>query len=159
MQSTDPLAKTLREWIGIFMRQSMQSFFQYSKQSGLSMAQIGALFQILHKGSSGVTDLGEEMGVTSAAASQMLERLVQQKLVSRSEDAHDRRVKIIVLTDKGRTVLQGSIDARQAWLDELVSQLTEAEKEQVETGMRILVEKGNQTEQLKEKESQIPLEV
>ena len=76
MSSVDPLPPILQEWIGIFMRRSMRSLIQYIKENDLSMSQIGALFQI-QRGKSNVSELGEGLGISTAAASQMLERLVQ----------------------------------------------------------------------------------
>ena len=94
------------------MRHSMHSFILYSKENSLSMSQIGALFQINH-GRSNVSDLSDGLGITNAAASQMLERLVQQELILRSEDPQDRRVKQFVLTGKGCRIMQESLQARQ----------------------------------------------
>ena len=146
MHSIDPFIVTLRKWIEIFMRHSMRNFIHYSKESGLSMSQIGALFHI-HRGASGVSDLGDDLGVTSAAASQMLERLVQSQLILRSEDPHDRRVKQLILTDKGRHILQESLHARQSWLDDLAGALSPAEKDQIITSLNILIDKASQLEQ------------
>jgi len=84
--------------------------------------------------------------VTNAAASQMLEHLVQQQMITRSEDPHDRRAKQIVLTDKGRQVLQESIHARQGWLEDLAHTLSPEEKEQVVAALHILIEKTSQLE-------------
>jgi DNA-binding MarR family transcriptional regulator len=146
MLPADPFVITLHEWIEVFMRRSMRNFILYSKESGLSMPQIGALFHV-YKGSSGVSDLGDDLGVTSGAASQMLERLVQLQLILRSEDPHDRRYKHLVLTEKGRRTLDDSIHARQGWLDELAHSLSIAEKEQVTDALRILIEKASQFEE------------
>ena len=76
MSSSDPFVQTLHRWIEVFMRRSMRNFIRFAKDSNLSMSQLGALFHLHHAGSTGVTDLGEHLGVSSAAASQMLERLV-----------------------------------------------------------------------------------
>ena len=114
MQSADPFVNTLGEWIEVFMRRSMHNFICYSKEKGLSMSQIGALFHIFRDKSS-VSEISDNLGVTSAAASQMLERLVQQGLILRKEDPNDRRVRQIVLTDKGHQILQESIAVRQGW--------------------------------------------
>ena len=84
------------------------------------MPQLGALFHLHHLGACSVTDLGDELGVTGAAASQMMERLVQQGLILRTEDLQDRRVKNLVLTETGTQVIQESIHARQDWLNDLV---------------------------------------
>jgi DNA-binding MarR family transcriptional regulator len=148
---SDSFPATLNTAISIFVRRSMQNYFRYVKECGLSMSQVSALFFLYRKGSSGVSDIGEEMGVTSAAASQMLDRLVQQSLISRSEDPHDRRLKQIVLTDKGRRTLdvfRENLHARHGgWVDELAASLSPAEQEQVEAALIILIEKAGQSEE------------
>jgi DNA-binding MarR family transcriptional regulator len=146
MQSTDPLVATLQQWFGIFRRRMMGNFFIYARDKGLTMAQFGAVLHINHKGACGVSDIGSDLGVTNSAASQMLERLVQLKLVTRSEDPTDRRVKQIVLTNKGQQILQESGLAFQTWLDDLVRTMNETEREQVRTALIILVDKARQLE-------------
>jgi DNA-binding MarR family transcriptional regulator len=150
MQQADPLVETLQRWIAVSMHRSMRDFMGYAKEIGLSMAQMGALFQIYHRGCSGVTDLGDKLGVTSSAASQMLERLVHQELVRRSEDPSDRRVKQIVVTDKGRQVLEDSIRARQSWASDLADTLSDCEKEAIIAALNPLIDKASQLGQLVE---------
>ncbi len=148
---SDTFSSTLNNTVAIFVRRSMQNYFRYIKDSGFSMSQVSALFFLYRKGSSGVSDIGEEMGVTSAAASQMLDRLVQQGLITRSEDPHDRRLKQIVLTDKGRRtldIIRENLHARHgAWEDTLAASLSPAQQEQVEAALKILIEKAGQLEE------------
>ena len=146
MQPSNPLVATLHEWFGIFRRRLMGNFFIYARDRGLTMAQFGAMLRIYHKGACGVSDIGSDLGVTNSAASQMLERLVQLKLVTRSEDPTDRRVKQIVLTDKGRQIIQESSLAFQSWMEDLARTMTAAEQEQVRTALVILVDKARQLE-------------
>ncbi len=143
MQQADPFVVTLQKWIEVSMHRSIRNFICYARESGLSMSQLGALFHIHRIGSSGVTDLGDHLGVTSAAASQMLERLVQQELILRSEDPSDRRVKQIVLTGKGLQVLQESIRARQGWLYDLAETLSNSEKEAIIAALNTLIDRVN----------------
>ena len=143
MEEADPFLATLQRWIGVFMRRSMRDFMGYARESGLSMAQLGALFQIRHRGGCGVTELADELGVTSSAVSQLLERLVHQGLILRSEDPGDRRAKQVVLTDKGLQVLRESIRARQSWLHDLADTLLDTEKEAVIAALNILIDKAN----------------
>jgi len=145
MQADDPFVHALHQWIEIFMRRSMGSFILYSKETGLSMSQLGALINIYHQGILGVSDIGDHLGVTSAAASQMLDRLVNQDLIMRSEDPNDRRGKQIRLTEKGRLVVQGSLQARQGWLKSLAGNLTADEKAKVIAALEILVEKADRS--------------
>ena len=146
MSDKDKLLATFQEWIEIFMHRSMRRFIHNARKSGLSMSMIGTLFHLnIHK-KTGVTDLGEHLGVTSAAASQMLERLVQQGLIQRSEDPDDRRVKKIVLTEKGCQLLEEGLQARLGWLTDLAENLSKAEKEQVTSALSLLINKAHQIE-------------
>lgn len=128
------------------MHRSMCKFIHHARSSGLSMSMIGALFHLNQREKAGVTELGTHLGVTSAAASQMLERLVQQGLIQRSEDPDDRRVKQIVLTKQGCQILEEGLKARQGWLTELVDNLSKSEQEQVNSALSLLIEKAIQIE-------------
>ena len=141
---SDPFVATLQQWMEVAMRRSMRHFLRFARESGLSMSHFGAIFYIHRLGSCGVTEIGEHLGVTSAAASQMLDRLVDQGLVLRTEDQQDRRVKRIELTEKGLQVFEGGIQARQAWLDELADTLSGAEKQSIAAALQILIQKANQ---------------
>jgi DNA-binding MarR family transcriptional regulator len=152
MQS-DPFDATFEEWIKVSMHRSMCNFARYARKNGLSMSHIGALFHIHREGRCGVTELGNHLGVTSPAASQMLERLVQQELILRTEDPKDRRGKRIVLTDKGNRVLEDGILARQSWLDDLSETLSDGEKETIMLGLNILIDKVKNLSQPIEPES------
>jgi DNA-binding MarR family transcriptional regulator len=145
MTSSDPFLPTLHKWFELLMRRTMHNALRFSKDRGLSMSQIGAMFQI-HHGTGGVSEIGDELGVTSAAASQMLERLVQQGFIVRSEDPQDRRFKKIVLTGEGHKLLDEVIQTRQSWLNDLADLMTPEEKEQVTGALNILIEKLNQLE-------------
>lgn len=140
------LSQTLHEWMRLVMRRSMRNFILYAKEKNYSVAQLNALFRIHHKGACGISDLGEELGVTSAAASQLLDKLVQQGLAVRTEDPLDRRNKRVALTEAGERIVQESMAARQSWLDRLADKLTPAEQEQVNHSLRLLIEKAETLE-------------
>ncbi len=140
MTHHDALVEVMRESIGAFMRQSMNGMIHYMKENELSMSQVGALFEI-RRGRSNVSELGESLGITIAAASQMIERLVQQGLILRLEDPQDRRAKPLALTEKGRRTLKQSVQARQGWLEELSASMSAGEREQVTAALRLLLER------------------
>ena len=141
-----PLAQTMHEWMRVTMRHTMRNFMLFAKEHNYSMAQLNAIFRIRHKGVCGVSDLGDEMGVTSAAASQLLEKLVQQGFAARTEDPQDRRNKLITLTEAGEQVAEQSMQARQGWLDQLAEQLSPTEQEQVNAALEILIQKSQALE-------------
>ena len=136
-----PLAKTLHDWTRVVMQHSMRNFMLQAKEHNYSMAQLNALFRIKRKGTCGVSDLGEEMGVTSAAASQLLERLVQQGLAVRTEDPQDRRNKLVTLTEAGERLIQESAAAHQSWLTQMADLLSPGEQKQVNAALQLLIEK------------------
>ncbi len=144
--SGERFAAVLRDWAAVFMRRSMRDFVQLSKNSGLSISQMGALFRLYHGGFCGVSDLGDHLGVTNAAASQMVERMVQQGLLARIEDPEDRRGKIISLTLKGRELVEESIDARRRWIEQLTQTLTVDEQEVIIAALNTLTAVARQVE-------------
>ena len=132
---TERFSEVLREWAEVFMRRSMGDIVQLSKQSGLSMSQLGALFRLHRSGYCGVSNIGDHLGVTHAAASQMVDRLVQQGLLERAEDLDDRRVKKITLSPKGRKLVEESIEARRRWVEQLTDKLTVEEQESISAAL------------------------
>jgi len=131
----------------------MRNFLRYVRESGLSVSQFAVLFYLSRKQSSDVTSLGEYLGVSSAAVSQLLERLVKQGLILRSEDPNDRRVKQIVLTDRGNQILDEGIHARQDWLADLADTLSPVEKEQISESLKLMIGKTRYLGQHIERES------
>ena len=144
MELSESLLITLMSWIEVFMRRSMRNFFLYAKQNGFSITQIATLFLIRRKGTTSVSNISGELEITIPAASQLLDRLVQQGLVVRSEDPNDRRLKQITLSKQGEFVLKEGLHARQIWLEDLIQLMSPAEQEQVIAALSIMLAKADQ---------------
>lgn len=144
MPKTDPFTAALHEWVGMTMHCSMRSATRYARERSLSISQMGALFYLHRRGSSRVSDLATYLGVTNAAASQMLDRLIDQGVILREENPQDRRRKQITLTEQGRLLIYDSMHERQAWLEELSAHLTAEEKEHIIPALRTLIERVKQ---------------
>ncbi len=142
MNSQEKFLETMHAWMYEVMRHSMHGFVQHAKKSGISMSQIAAMIKLNKDAVCGVTDLGDELGISSAAASQLLDRMVQQGSVERTEDPQDRRSKHLVLTDKGLKTLKETVNARRQWIRALASSLNEGELCQVTDALAILVGKS-----------------
>jgi DNA-binding MarR family transcriptional regulator len=138
---TQELTQTLQDWIEVFMRRSMHNMLSFAKEQNLSMSQMGALMNVHRHRMCNVSEISDELGITSAAVSQMLERLVQQELIERTEDPNDRRAKQIALTEKGQQMIHDGFRARYAWLAELAGSFTPEEQAQIQTALRLLLEK------------------
>jgi DNA-binding MarR family transcriptional regulator len=116
--------EVLRQWTEVFMGRSMRDFGAYMRNHGLSMPQVLLLYRLYYQGQCGVSDIADHLAVTNAAASQSIERLVQQGLLERSEDPNDRRAKQIALSPAGRALMEESIEARVRWMAELTTVLS-----------------------------------
>ncbi|HKI53497.1 MAG TPA: MarR family transcriptional regulator, partial [Anaerolineales bacterium] len=115
MTSSLQFTQSIRSWMDIFMHRSMRSWSLFAKSIGLSMPQFSILMQLHHRGAFGMSEISERFEITPAAASQLVEKLVQHGFVVREEDPHDRRAKLLNLTDKGSDLVQQGIEERYRW--------------------------------------------
>ena len=127
MPKANRIGHILREWTEISTRRSIHDFALFSRKQGLSLLQLSVLFHIRFRGVCGVTDIANDFGISKAAASQLLERLVLQEYVTRSESPSDRRVKQIELTEKALRLLEQSIVERQKWIEALIATFSTAD--------------------------------
>ena len=146
MNTSSYFLDTLKKWIEVVAKQSMHGFIVYAKEHGLSMSQLGALMHISKKGVSGITDIGDDLGVTNAAVSQMIDRMVQHNLIERTEDPDDRRAKRIELTQKGKKVIGECTEARQRWLVTLSDSISDADKKLAAKMLELLIDKTRELE-------------
>lgn len=136
------LEKTFEEWMNLNMRYSLGNFMRFAKERNYSIPQLSALIHLSHHQECNVSGLGEEFGVTNAAVSQVLEKLVQQGFVLRTEDPQDRRHKVLVLTAEGKQIALESQKERQKWLVQLINSLSPEEKELIDSALRLLINKA-----------------
>jgi DNA-binding MarR family transcriptional regulator len=128
----------LREWSELFMQLSMGEMLRCARENGLTMAQVGVLMRIRGKGMSGVAGVGEDLGITSAAASQLLDKLSRQGLVLREEDPDDRRSKRILLTERGEGLSARIMAARGRWIEELEAMMSPQELEAAGEALKLI---------------------
>lgn len=121
----------------------IQGFMSAMKQHGLSTPQIHALMYIFHAGECQVSDIGDLTDVSNAAASQLVERLVQQDLVDRREDPKDRRNKLVSLSEKGKELFHESVMSN-CYLMEIMSVLNPQQRKAVHEAFMLLAQTGQQ---------------
>ena len=138
MTNSPQFSQSIRSWMDVFMHRSMRGWSLFAKSVGLSMAQFSILLQLHHKGACGMSEVSERFEITPAAASQLVEKLVQGSFISRYEDPNDRRAKVLDITDKGRELLQQGIDERYRWMEQLSERLTDEEQAQISESLDIL---------------------
>lgn len=138
MTNSPQFAQSIHDWMDVFMHRSMRSWGLFAKSIGLSMPQFSILVQLHHRGAFGMSEISERFEITPAAASQLVDKLVQNGFVVREEDPHDRRAKLLNLTNKGRDVIQQGFEERYRWMDQLSARLTDEERIQISEALNIM---------------------
>jgi DNA-binding MarR family transcriptional regulator len=139
-------SQTLRAWMDVFMHRSMRGWNHFAKSTGLSMPQFSILMQLHHKGPCGMSEVSDRFDITAAAASQLVEKLVQAGYLERAEDPNDRRAKLLTLSVKGEELIQQGTEERYRWVDDLASQLSAEERAKVVEALSILTEAAQKLE-------------
>ncbi len=134
------ISKSLRQWVETTTHRTMRDQARYIKSLGFSMPQFFLLMRVYYKKQCGISDLSEHMDITTAAASQTVDKLVLNGLLERTEDPNDRRAKQVTLSPKGRDLIEKSIAERFRWVDVLIKELSAEEKAKVHEALEILNE-------------------
>jgi DNA-binding MarR family transcriptional regulator len=89
----------------------------------ITMAQLKSLFFISNQGSTHSGKLATALGVTPTNVTGIIDRLVKQGLVSRTEDAQDRRVVLLQATGRGEELVTKLRERRRSYLAEVLGHL------------------------------------
>jgi DNA-binding MarR family transcriptional regulator len=106
----------------------MRDWRRYVRAAGLSIPQLTILMRLFYGGDCGVHDIGRHLDVTTAAASQLIDRLVTAGLVERSENVDDRRARRVALSSRGRLLIEEGIEERYRWVEDLAAVLSSEEQ-------------------------------
>ena len=137
------LPSDFHKGLEIVLAHIIQDFMSFMKQQPQSSPQINALMYIYHNGQCQVSDIGVQAEASNAAASQLVERLVQQGFVERREDPVNRRMKILSLTHRGKELIQKSIPSNH-FLMNVMDDLTQDERMTIQAAFSILAQKAQQ---------------
>jgi DNA-binding MarR family transcriptional regulator len=140
MTDSEQISVSIRQWLETVTSRSMRDGTRYMKAAGLSWPQFGVMMRLYHGGSCAVSEIGKHMGVTSAAASQLIDGLVERGLLERFENPEDRRLKRISVSQKGRAFVQEGMAERYRWVDEMVASLTADERATILPAITLLTE-------------------
>ncbi len=147
MRKPVPLSQALHSWMDISAHHAVRGWMHRARATGLSVPQFSILMQLYRRGYCGISDISDRFEISNAAASQHVENLVQQGLLGRTEDPHDRRAKQIQLSDKGRALLQRGFEGRHQWADQLARAIDPKDQEKVAEALTILSEAARKLDQ------------
>ena len=117
------VAGIVRQWVEASDRRSLAAWRRFAREAGLSMPQLSLLMRLYDGGGCRVRDIGRGLAVSAAAASQMVDRLVQGGLVERGENPQDRRARHVALSPRGRRLVGRGMRERYRWVDDMVAEL------------------------------------
>ena len=149
MTKPTQFTQTLRRWMDVFMHRSMRGWGHFAKSTGLSMPQMSILMPLHYKGTCGISDISERFDVSAAAASQLVDKLVQADYLARAEDPNDRRAKVLTLSTKGQELIKRGTEERHRWMDELATKINADERVKVTEALDILTRAAGQMEEKK----------
>src|SRR5437764_5743484 len=110
IEDSDFMAQGIPEadHVWLVMIKAMRALMRYAaagiEDTGLGDSDFRVLEVLLHKGPLPVNTIGPIVDLTPGSISIAVDRLVAKGLVSRVESAEDRRVRIVALSARGKTL-------------------------------------------------------
>jgi DNA-binding MarR family transcriptional regulator len=130
MKSKPELVSEVAEIFHTLGHHRMHSQFDPWRKLDVPLAQLKSLFIIQIRENISVRDLAADLGVTPGNVTSIIDRLVGQGLVQRTENPDDRRIVMLQMTDKGRETISNIHDMGKSqmkrWLDKMNRQELEA---------------------------------
>ena len=139
--------QSIRAWMDVFMQRSMGNWWRFAKSTGLSMPQFSLMTQLYHRGACGMSGISERFEITPAAASQMVDKLVQSGYIVREEDPTDRRAKTLNLTTKGRQLIDAGNEERYRWVEDLAGKLNAEERARIVEALDVMTQAMQELEE------------
>ena len=136
MPTSDPAPEATAALLETFLRRlfsgaqstSMTTFAELE----LTFTQVRVLMVLAHADAAlPISQIAQELGLSLPSAGRNVERLLQDGLVVRDEDPHDRRVKLVDLTDTARALVAEHLDCHRATLAAFTERLSAADRRRI----------------------------
>ena len=115
----------------------------------LTMAQLKAMMLIVQSGGVRSRELADGLGIAPSAATPLVDRLVEQKLARREDDADDRRIIWIRPTPKAQALHDQLLHTNEEVLAEVIEALPTDVRPKVQESVRLLLESAERVLQRK----------
>jgi len=120
-------------WLVLWKAFSALAFHaeQSIRTLGIIQSDFRVLEALLHKGPLPVNTLGPLVQLTSGSISVAVDRLEEKELVKRQADKEDRRKVIVLLTAKGRTLIEKAFAVHAEAMEKATDGLSKPERAEV----------------------------
>ena len=124
----------------LVMMKAIKAIARYAQanleETGLGLSDFAVLEALLHKGPLPVNVIGPKVNLTPGSISVAVDRLVSKDLVSRAERTDDRRVRIVALTPRGKSVITPIFRAHVETMEKVFAGLSRHELQQLEQQLK-----------------------
>lgn len=114
--------------------------FRHVHALEVTLSQFAAMLVLGEAGPQTVSTLADRIGLSRAATSHLIERLVNRKLLHRTEDPDDRRQKRVTLAHSGEHLLNAVAEVHRRSTRAIWSGLSPAQRARAEAHVLALVE-------------------
>lgn len=104
----------------------------------ITTPQFNALLLLAEHGDMTIGDLGSKLYLASSTATDLIDRMERNGLVSRERDTNDRRVVRLHMLDKGHQMIKEVLENRKRYLNTILSQVPQQEIEALKTSLQSL---------------------
>jgi MarR family transcriptional regulator, 2-MHQ and catechol-resistance regulon repressor len=133
-------SKRHSEHVWLVMMKAMRALTHYAaagiKDTGLGESDFPVLEVLLHKGPLPVNAIGPIVGLTPGSISIAVDRLVAKGWVSRKESTEDRRVRIVALTPRGKSLIHSAFRKHSTQMERVFSELNPEELRGLEVALK-----------------------
>ncbi len=106
----------------------------------LTMPQLKALIYVTKNEGATSGQIASKLGVGLSTVTGIVDRLIEQQMVSRREDPRDRRITRVLPTPSGRVLVEDLLQYRNEAVNAVLSQLDPDQLDTVESAFRYLLE-------------------
>jgi 4'-phosphopantetheinyl transferase len=131
-----PVTRELLETLGAWGASDRRRMFRAWHRGSLSLIHLQVLSILEAEGAVSMSRLADELDVSVASATGIVDRMQQRHLVVRRHDPDDRRLVLVSCTDAGGKVFHAMADHRRTHLEALVGRLSEDEAAGLLIGLR-----------------------
>jgi DNA-binding MarR family transcriptional regulator len=107
-------------------------------QLNLTILQVKSLFFITNHGTTNFKTLANALKVTPSNLTGVIDRLVEQGIVSRTESPQDRRVMLLKVTEKGESLVSELREKSLSYLTRALADLTLEDLQAIKNGLALL---------------------
>lgn len=111
------------QWVAAHVQRDVRGY-------GLGVTEFGVLELLYHKGKQPLQQIGTKILMSSGNITYVVDKLVSRGWVRRIPCEEDRRVSYAEITDEGRAFLEEVFPRHRAAMEEVLSGLTQEEREQ-----------------------------